>query len=141
MNYIGETYINDVDLYTAYNARLIGDSFSNLLLDPDNKEYTSNDLKSQPGKQVFRNNIQPKDRDVELIFLIECDVMNDFLIKRKNLMSVIKSGLVKISVPVLKESYFLDYVTSVSIDPFGAGSKAKITVRFNEPNPQDRIQL
>lgn len=139
MSYIGEAYINDSDLFITYNARLIDDSHVNLLIEGDNKDFIENDQRSQPGKQVLVSNVQPKDREIDLTFLIECDTMQDFLSKYRSFMSVVKSGVINLRIPVFGETYKLIYRTSIGLDPFAGGKKAKVIVRFNEPNPTDRI--
>lgn len=137
----GEVYINNLDIAINYSASLIDDSFTNLLLPPDNKEYSENDMRSQPGKQIFVSNQQPKDRDVQVAFLIQCTTMSEYLTKSSNLVNVLNSGLIRLKIVPLKIEYSLTTSSYISLDSYMNGSAGKLVVKFNEPNPKNRIQL
>lgn len=137
----GQTYINNKDIYTTFGATLIDNSFTNLLLDGDLKEDASNNLRSQPGEQLFIENTQPEARNVEITFLVECDTMDEFLTKYKALKAEIDNGMITLKVIPLKEIYTLRRKSYLSLDSYRSGSTGKLVVNFREPNPKNRIQL
>ena len=138
--YTGEAYINDADVWTTYNAYFIENSYSNLLKDGDMKEDASNDARSQPGKQVFSSNPQPKDRDVEVTLLFKCASRDEYLTKYENLLLALKNEI-RLKIVPLKKVYVLKRVSYLSLDPYNAGSSAKLVIKFNEHNPANRIKL
>lgn len=138
--YTGEAYINDADVWTTYSAYFIENSYSNLLKDGDMKEDASNDARSQPGKQVFSSNPQPKDRDVEVTLLFKCASRDEYLTKYENLLLVLKNEI-RLKIVPLKKVYVLKRVSYLSLDPYNAGATAKLVIKFNEPNPANRIKL
>lgn len=69
------------NIYIAFGAELIGESFQNLLIRPDRKEGAENNMISHPGVQTFNDNIQPETREVELAFLVRGNSLADFLTK------------------------------------------------------------
>lgn len=138
--YTGEAYINDADVWTTYSAYFIENSYSNLLKDGDMKEDAYNDARSQPGKQVFSSNPQPKDRDVEVTLLFKCASRDEYLTKYENLLLVLKNEI-RLKIVPLKKVYVLKRVSYLSLDPYNAGSAAKLVIKFNEPNPANRIKL
>lgn len=139
--YTGEAYINDADVWTTYNAYFMENSYSNLLLEGDMKEDASNDARSQPGKQVFdSSNPQPKDRDVQLTLMFRCASRDEYLAKYESLILVLKNKITLKIIP-LKRVYTLKAVSYLSLDPYNAGSTVKLVIKFNEPNPANRIKL
>jgi hypothetical protein len=138
---IGQEFVNGKDLFSRFHAKLIDNSYSNLLIDGDMKENAVNDLRSQPGEQEFFDNPQPKARDVELIFLIECKNRCEFLLYFRELTKELQNGIFLLNILPLKEGYKLKRVSSLSLDPYNSGSKGKLVVKARELNPKDRIKL
>lgn len=138
---IGQEFLNGKDLFSYFHAKLIDNSYPNLLLDGDMKENAVNDLRSHPGEQEFFDNQQPKARDVELTFLIECKNRCEFLIYFRELAKELRNGIFLLNIVPLKEGYKLKRVSSLSLDPFNDGAKGKLIVKARELNPKDRIRL
>jgi len=105
------------------------------------KENAVNDLRSHPGEQEFFSNQQPKARDVELTFLIECKDRCEYLIYLEELTKEMDNGIFTLNITPLKRGYKLKRVSYLSLDPFSDGSKAKLIVKVRELNPKDRIRL
>lgn len=138
MNYENETYINGKDIWLTFNARLIHDSFTNLLLPANRKEYTQNEARHQPGKQIFVSDPQPYDKDVQLTFLVKCADRLEFLQKYKQLVDEIEMGLIELKVIPIQTIYKLTMDSPMSLDVFGNDNSGLLVVKFNEPNPEDR---
>ena len=138
---IGQEFLNGKDLYTHYSARLIGNSYTNLVLPGDMKDNAVNDMRSQPGEQEFFDNPQPKARDVELTFLIECESRCQYLLFMEELTKELDKGIFTLSITPLRKGYKLKRVSFLSLDPFNSGSKGKLVVKVRELNPIDRIKL
>lgn len=138
MNYENETYINGKDIWLTYNARLIHDSFTNLELPASRKPFVQNEARNQPGKQIFVNNPQPNDKEVQLTFLIVGENLKEFLQKKRKLVNELNMGWVELKVIPLEIIYKLTVDSYMSLDVFGNDNSGMLVVKFNEPNPKDR---
>lgn len=136
MNYENETYINGKDIWLTYNARLIHDSFTNLELPASRKPFVQNEARNQPGKQIFVNNPQPNDKEVQLTFLIVGENLKEFLQKKKKLVNDLNMGWVELKVIPLEIIYKLTVDSYISLDVFGNDNSGMLVVKLNEPNPK-----
>jgi len=137
MNYENETYINGKDIWLTYNARLIHDSFTNLLIPANRKDFVQNEARNQPGKQIFVSNPQPHAKDVQLTFLVMGKDRLEFLQKYKQLVNEIEKGLIELKVIPIQTIYKLTMDSPMSLDVFGNDNSGILVVKFNEPNPKD----
>lgn len=144
MDKTGIVFINDKNIFTTYGAELIGSSFANLICCPDRKEDTENNMISHPGVQVFNDNIQPTDMEVELTFVIYGNSLEDYLQKYKALIDAIdnddEGGNFKIRVTPLKTIFTLRRKSYLPLDTINPNS-GKLIVTARELNPKDRIKL
>lgn len=138
MNYENETYINKKDIWLIYGARLIHDSYTNLLLPATRKEFVENDLRSQAGKQIFIDNPQPTSKEVQLTFLIEGDNLLDFLSKYKALVKEIEKGLIELKAIPIQTAYYLTMDSPMPLDVYGQDNKGILTIKFVEANPTEQ---
>lgn len=136
---IGELFINDKDAYSTWKATLEEGSYAKLLKPSDPKDYTSNDVRSQPGLQVFNNNFQPKEREFFLVFWITAESNERYLELYRSFMKEFEKGYVKLVIPKLKEGYYLRYNGCQEIGYHGR--IGKVAVRFVEDNPRNRVVL
>ena len=139
MNYENETYINGKDIWLTYNARLIHDSFTNLELPASRKPFVQNEARNQTGKQIFVNNPQPNDKEVQLTFLIIGANLKEFLQKKRKLVNDLNMGWVELKVIPLEIIYKLTADSYISLDVFGNDNSGMLAVKFNEPNPDAAI--
>lgn len=136
---IGELYINDKDTWATWKVKL-DDGYDSLRLPSNPKEYASNEKRSQPGKQVFVSNPQPQSKDVQLIFAVVCDSADEYNQKFDSFVDELK-GVMTLKVPALKKVYKLRVIDYLNLSS-GLGLRdGRLSVRFSEDNPQDRIQL
>lgn len=138
---IGQEFLNGKDLFSHYKTKLIGNSYANLLLDGEDKEGAVNNLRSQPGEQVFDDDPQPDARDVELTFKIECSNRCEFLTYLEQLNKELRKGTFLLNITQLKRGYKLKRKSSLSLDPYNNGSKGVLIIKARESNPSDRIKL
>lgn len=138
MDYSNETYLNGKDIWITYNARLIHDSFTNLLLPESMKEYTENKMRSAPGKQIFISNPQSDEKEGQISFKIECQNRIDFLKKYKQLVVELKKGLIELKIIPIQTTYKLTIESYVSLDSYSDGGAGILVVKYNEPNPEDQ---
>jgi hypothetical protein len=137
----GETFINNKDIWTYYSAKLIESSFDNLLLPPPNKEFVSNSSRLTPGKQILVGSIVKDERSVSVIFAITCASKADYLTKYNALIAELSTGMIALKVVPNGLIYNL-VVESYAELKSGTGLRSgKLTVRFNEPDPTNRIAL
>lgn len=136
MNYENETYINGKDIWLVYNARLIHDSFTNLIIPANRKPFVQNEARNMPGKQIFPDNPQPTDKEVQLTFLVIGTDRLDFLKKYRQLVNEIEKGLIELKVIPIQTIYKLTMDSAMSLDVFGNDNHGMLVVKFNEPNPK-----
>ncbi len=133
----GELYINDKDAYVYYGAFLENGGEAILLTPPSNKDYASNDARSQHGKQVFVSNARVKDRNFVLVFCISAGSKADFLTKYRALVDELSGGLVLLKVSSLGVVFKL---IALSYQEFSFYERlGKLSVKFSEPNPKERV--
>ncbi len=136
---IGELFINDKDAYSTWRVTLEEGSYAKLLKPSDPKAYASNDVRSQPGLQVFNKNFQPKEREFFLVFWITTESNEKYLELYRSFMKEFEKGSVKLVIPKLKEGYYLRYNGCQEI---GYHSRiGKVAIRFVEDNPRNRVVL
>lgn len=135
----GNLFINDKDAYTTWRVTLEDGSYAKLLKPADPKEYASNDIRSQPGLQVFSTNYQPKERDFFLVFWITGKSKEEYLLHYREFTKEIEKGSIKLVVPALNEGYFLRYNGCQEIGYHGR--IGKVAIRFIEDNTRNRIEL
>lgn len=136
---INELYINNRDAWLTWGVFLEDGSENKLLLSPSNKEFVENKSRGFAGKQIFANNSQPEDRDLQLVFCISAEDRKSFLKKYRALTNELNRGLLTMKVVALEEVYkftTISYVELAFFDRIG-----KVAVKFNEPNPSDRDYL
>lgn len=140
----GISYINNRDIFTIYNAELIGSSFENLITPAGRKEGAENNMVSHPGVQVFNDNIQPEAREVELTFLIRGRSLSEYLLKYNALIDAIdneaEGGNFSLTIAPLRTTYKLRRKSFLSLDTI-TGNTGKLIVTVRELNPKDRILL
>lgn len=138
---IGYLYINDKDAWTTWSVGLTGGSYANLLAAPSLKTYTCNDMASHDGTQVFVSDPKVAARDVILTFGIVCESTNDYLTKYANFINELQKGYIMFKVPKLKTVYKLLFSSSIELNAGSNLTSGTVSIRFNEPNPKDRILL
>ncbi|MGL5681663.1 MAG: hypothetical protein ACRDDZ_01245 [Marinifilaceae bacterium] len=139
----GQCIINGVDIFTEFGVFLEETSYNNLLLPPPTKEHVKNDFRSNHGTDILIKSIKKKERDVTLVFGIKQPTKELFISKYKLFTEFIVSGKIiqgKIypnEVKILGTTYKLVYVNATAFGYYK--TFGKLTVRFNEPNPNDRL--
>lgn len=136
---IGELLINNKDAYTTWGITLEEGSFAKLLKPAEVKDYATNNIRSQPGQQVFVKNIQPKERDFFLVFWITSNSNERYLELYRSFLREFDKGIIKLDVPALKEGYYLRYNGCQEIGYHGR--IGKVAIRFVEDNPRNRVVL
>lgn len=136
---IGNLFINDKDAYSSWRVILEEGSYAKLLKPADPKEYARNDIRSQPGLQVFTSNYQPKERDFFIVFWITAGSKEEYFTAYRDFIKEFEKGSIKLVVPALKEGYFLRYNGCQDIGY--NGRVGKVAIRFVEDNPRNRVVL
>lgn len=135
---MSELIINGKDALTEFGVRM-GDNFLDAIFAPvPTKAFIENKSRLQDGKQIIYNNPKADERDVTITFNLEGSTPEDYLRKYKKFKEELSKGLIAIEVPVLAETYRLTYQKSTTFAMNIERTFAKISVKFNEPNPADR---
>lgn len=134
--------LNDNDAYEMGIA--MGAGFLAILLTPPNlKDFVENDDPQKDGKQVIYP-VTPKvaARDLTLTFVIFGATERDHAVKYNAFVELLKKGKIDIQVPTISEDiYHLTYMGNSGSYMMSADrTTSQLTVKFNEPNPANRIE-
>lgn len=137
---MADLIINGFDAFQQWGVRM-GDGFLDAIFAPEPlKEFIENKSRLEHGKQVLYNNPKIDERDVTLVFTLQGHSSDDYLSKYVAFKTELQKGKVEIKVPVLgNEVYRLTYLRSTSFGLNIARTFSMISVKFNEPNPANRI--
>lgn len=137
---IGELLINGKDAYTNFGVS-IGEGFLDALRGPAPlKDFTESKSRLEHGKQVIISNPKLDERDLTLTFTLEGSNESDFNSKRQAFYSELYKGAIDIKIPVIGEVYHLIYTgKNISYAQNTARTFTKISMKFNEPNPHNRL--
>ena len=132
--------INGYDAYAMGIA--MGSGFIASLRAPASlKDFVENDDPKKDGKQVIYPE-EPKvaARDLTLTFVIFGDTLTDTL-NYNSFIELLKRGKMDISVPLISaDIYHLTYIGNSGSYMMSADlTTSQLTVKFNEPNPANRV--
>lgn len=129
--------INDIDADTL-GVRM-GDGFLDALALPAAlKEHLTNDVRTENGTQIVFNKCV-KDRDVTLQFVVEGDSPEHLTMRVNGFVKMLMQGEAVIQVPIDGNAiYHLYYTSSTSYGRSIDRNTARLSVKFNEPNPANR---
>ncbi|WP_278713765.1 hypothetical protein [Alistipes finegoldii] len=138
---IGDLFINKTDTYTMGVA--MGSGFIAGLKSPASlKDFVENEDPKKDGKEVIYPD-KPKlaARDLTLTFIITGETPEEHLLNYDTFIRMLHLGKVDIAVPgISDEIYHLTYAgNSGSYNISGDRLTSQLTVKFNEPNPANRI--
>ena len=135
----GQAYINEKDMFTTWGATLAKGAYEALLKPAPNKELIQNKSRLSPGKIVITNKdiCKTDERDVTLSIWIHGESQKDYLTKYKSFLDEITSGEILLKIPILDMTFKLTYSNCSSYGEYGL-TKGKLTLKLNEPNPQNR---
>lgn len=129
--------INRIPL-RSIGATLLTGAYSALLTPPPLKDFVKNEDPTKPGTDVLVNNPVVSERDITLTFLIEGADRHSFLSNYKAFISELQKGKVTLYIPDLNWYFHLLYTNSTQFENYRLNA-CKIAVKFNEPNPANRI--
>lgn len=133
----GEVYINGLDAWSYYGVVLDEGSEEALLLPSPLKTFTSNDMRSHHGKQVFTNNPRLKDRTVSLTF---CFLWaEDYMEKYNRFVDMLQQGIVVLSTKIMGTKMTFNLVYNSCRKYTSIQYAGKLIVNFEEPNPANRL--
>ena len=122
-------------------------SVTNLMTPAPKKKYITNKSALSHGKQVLTNsgNVPKTDeRDVQLTFGLRAKSLAQFLMQYRSFVNELKKGVIDLTLHITegstyyKETYYLNYVSCNQYAEYN-GRLAKFVIKFNEPNPENRI--
>ena len=133
--------INGYDAYAMGIA--MGSGFIASLRAPASlKDFVENDDPKKDGKQVIYPE-EPKvaARDLTLTFVIFGDTLTEHTLNSNSFIELLKRGKMDISVPLISaDIYHLTYIGNSGSYMMSADlTTSQLTVKFNEPNPANRV--
>nr|DAL72481.1 MAG TPA: hypothetical protein [Caudoviricetes sp.] len=133
--------INGKDILSTWNAFMLESSYNSLLTPVNPKSNIENKNRNEHGKRVLIGNIRLDESTIQLLFHIQGTSISDYLQKKKAFENELRSGWILFAVQSLRTAYklcspeFLDLSTGIGI------REGTISVRFTEPNPNERKEL
>ena len=136
---VNDFFINGKRAYEKFGLRMSEDFIPALLTPPPLKDFIVNKSRNKNGKTVIYFNPVFDERDVTLTFTIEGLNKSDYKSKFDLFMAELKKGKVEIQVPdVGNEIYRLTYKSSSNFGINRQRTFSKISIKFNEPDPDNR---
>lgn len=138
---MGNLLINGKDALQEWGVRM-GTGFLDAIDVPcQMKEYIENDSRLEHGKRVITNNPKIAARILTLPFTIHGDTESDYQTKKKAFYDELYKGKLDIQIPIVSdEVYHLVYTGgSTSYAQNRQRTFCKFSVKFQEPNPSNRL--
>lgn len=134
----GNFRINGKDAFITFGAFLGANSLDFLLTPPPAKKRISNESRLLSGKQIIDGKNVLNSRDVTLVFYFKGENYTDIQNKINSFINELLEGVSIITLNELPSiKYKLDYDSASSFKQC-KGRLAKISIKFNEPNPNNR---
>lgn len=141
-----KVYINSqsVDTEEAYGVFFTDASVTALMTPAPKKGYITNKNSRLPGKQVLPTAPKVDERDVQLTFGLRARSLAEFLMRYMAFCKELEKGFITLIVHFyegttwVKIKYELDYLSCQQYAEFN-GRLAKFVIKFNEPNPDNRV--
>jgi len=133
---MADLVINGKDAYEEWGV-CMGEGFmENILIPAGMKDVIQNESRLEHGKRVILSNPKLAARDVTLVFNIEGETEEDYLLKFRSFVTELQKGIIDINIPVLgAEVYRLIYQKSTSFGQNRNRTFSALTVKMEEYNP------
>lgn len=138
---LDKIYINGQDILSTWNAFMLDTSYNSLLTPVNPKSNIENKNRNEHGKRVLIGDLKLDESTIQLLFHIQGSSTSDYLQKKKAFENELRYGWILFAVQSLKTAYklcspeFLDLSAGIGI------REGTISVRFAEPNPDDRKEI
>lgn len=138
---MADLLINGKDALQTWGVRM-GTGFMDAIDVPcQMKEYIENESRLEHGKRMIANNPKIASRSVTLPFTIQGNSESDYQSKKKAFYEELYKGNIDIQIPpVSSEVFHLVYTGgSTSYAQNRQRTFCKFSVKFQEPNPSNRV--
>lgn len=144
-----EVYINSTSQTTEkrWGVFFTDTSVTNLMTPAPKKSYISNKSALSHGKQVLTsggNAPKTDERDVQLTFGLKAKSLSKFLMQYRSFVNELEKGAIDLTLHIwdgetyYKETFYLNYISCSQYMEYN-GRLAKFVIKFNEPNPKNRL--
>ena len=134
-----ELIINNQDAYLVWGVNMESSFLSELLTPAPMKDYIENESRLEHGKRVIVSSPKVQSRTLTLTFRIIGNTESEFKSRYSSFVAALQSGVITLKVPKLgNETYKLLYKKSTSFALNLLRTTCKLSVSFEEPNPNDR---
>lgn len=144
-----EVYINSTSQTTEkrWGVFFTDTSVTNLMTPAPKKSYISNKSALSHGKQVLTsggNAPKTDERDVQLTFCLKAKSLSKFLMQYRSFVNELEKGAIDLTLHIwdgetyYKETFYLNYISCSQYMEYN-GRLAKFVIKFNEPNPKNRL--
>lgn len=135
---LGDLFINSNDAWGVYRVAMGENFIQNLLTPAGNKEFIESESRLENGKRIIYNNPKILSRDVALTFNIHGDTPEEYLSNYTKFVSELQRGKVVVRVPAIGMTFTLVYKKSTSFALDRSRMNSRLSVKFEEPNPDNR---
>lgn len=141
-----KVYINSTTQTTEqrWGVTFTETSVTALMTPAPKKKYITNKSALSDGKQVQPTTPKTDERDVQLTFSLRATSLARFIMQYREFVNELKKGNIDLTTHIwegdtwFKETYHLKYVSCNQYAEYN-GRLAKFVIKFNEPNPENRI--
>lgn len=138
---MADLLINGKDALQEWGVRM-GSGFMDAIDVPcQMKEYIENESRLEHGKRVITSNPRIASRSVTLPFTIQGKNESDYKLKKKSFLDELYKGNIDIKIPPASDDVFHLVYTGGSTS-YGQNRQrtfCKFSVKFQEPNPSNRV--
>lgn len=132
-----DLYINNKAAFATWGLELDESSYDALLLPAPQKPAIENKSSGQHGKQIMPS-AYIDERTVSIVVRINANSRVDYLSKLNSLMTELRGGIIAFRVISLNTVYYLAYESSFELSIAYGMKSGRHSIRFSEPNPNDR---
>lgn len=134
--------INGTDI-SALGLTPLDGTLDNLMKPAEMKSVTYNENSAIDGSIAMTRNRKVKRREVSMLFLLSKQNLSELMDAIDNLITVLSegkdnSGINEVRVEELNRTFRLVYSSFDKYSNFGIDGKATLSIKFVEPNPQNR---
>lgn len=131
--------INGENILEKYGASMTDSSLEQLLTPPQVKQYISNSSRLNHGERLVipAGSVRYEQKELTIVFVISGDTQEQYLQRYEAFLELLTSGIVAVHVPILARTFRLAYLSCSKYGCYGL-NRAKLTIKFSEPDPTDR---
>lgn len=136
-----ELILNGKDAWATYGVRMGSGFIDALEADADNKEYITNEVRTEHGTRIVPVRPKKSSRTVTLEFVIKGTTHDDYVAKMKVFDNLMDNGFITLQIPYSKDDIYRLFCARKSSSYSHGTVIGKKSIKFTEPDPTNRGEL